>query len=155
MYLRTILLILLFSGLAYFIKGPLRKWIGLLLMVIGGMTISGIGLSFILPEQTLPPSEMITLFISLGLVPAGMGIYMVRKQQKQAQDEKQKAHARKIIHLARKNAGKVTVLDTAEYLDIDTEEARKLLQYMQLKGLLDLTYTPEGVMVYQLMTLNK
>lgn len=154
MYLRTLLFILLFASIAYFLKGPWKKYAGLFLMLLGGMTIGGLGLSFIAPEQALSTSELFTVLIGLGISPAGLGFYMFKKQSKVEKDEKQKTRARKIIKLARRNAGKVTVLDTAEHLNIDIEDARKLLQYMQLRGILDLAQTKEGVMVYQLMTLE-
>jgi hypothetical protein len=60
-----------------------------------------------------------------------------------------------IIHFAKQNSGRISIPDIIVNLQVTAEDAKKVVDELVLKGVLQVMVTPSGALVYQLTGLDE
>lgn len=152
MYARILITLVIAIGLAVFIKGPIRKWIGIALVVVALVIGGGIGLNMMGGEPSLPMSENIVLLIIMGVVPFALGTYMILAQKADSLKVEQDYYTKKVVSLAKRNGGKLTPLDLSQETDLSVNDARSKLEQLQIQQVVYPDVLENGVLVYRLLT---
>ncbi len=76
--------------------------------------------------------------------------FTLRKRKRQIENAKVEWIHFQIINYAKKNKGRLSIADIMINLQISSEEAKKSVEELVIKGILEVLITPSGVIVYGL-----
>ncbi|TAH17828.1 MAG: hypothetical protein EAZ08_12855 [Cytophagales bacterium] len=117
-----------------------------------GISSAALGLFFIASGTMVMLKEELStgLLISLlfGVFPLSIGSWFLFWTFKEAQNNREKSLAKKVIGIAIAQGGKVTPVEVALLSDCAIDEAKKELDLLYGQGLFDLQLSQEGITVY-------
>lgn len=108
------------------------------------------GLSMLGGESQTPMLTLLLMVVAGGVLPFGLGVFLFRRAMKKARTEKKLAFLEELLDLARRNEGKLTVLEIHRATGLDEDRIGERMQDLQLKGYAELELTDSGTMVYNL-----
>ncbi|MFP4369385.1 MAG: hypothetical protein ACLFR2_07390 [Candidatus Kapaibacterium sp.] len=101
-----------------------------------------------------PAPEGVTALIIFGLVPLLGGYFFKKRLTKKIEDQYERSTLRSLMLLAKQQKGRVTASEVSLHLDLDYEEAKKVLEVVVTKGIAMPEADDDGTIVYYFRELD-
>lgn len=98
--------------------------------------------------QNSPASDL-TLLILIGILPLLFGIWLFQRTQADASRRALAARERTILTLAGHHGGVLTIPEVAEESDMSLEQAKEILNRLNLKGYNEVAASDSGTILYK------
>jgi hypothetical protein len=120
-----------------------------LLIIFGLMMIFGSIIKITRPDPKYSLEANIAGMVIAGFIPLAAGLYLLLTTLKKNRTAEKDELENTILKLAKANKGKLTAGEVAMSTSLGMEDAKKYLDSLCIKGIVDLFISESGINVYQ------
>lgn len=126
----------------------IKRIVGGALLALGIFYLIYSGFEFLSPAPIQDWTDTMMMFFFLGMIPSLSGIYLIFRANRQNKIYYQRHIENKVFQLIKRKQRDIMATDLAQEMNWTTEESQKVLQELEIKGVLTSKIDANGHLLY-------